>query len=290
MNQKLALCLVLLLALGVARAGATPEPLWQPVRPGVFYAAQELAAGSADQVHRLHWLRIDLQQADLELALSPQICSGMRLTDLDQDENVVASLNASFFTREFLTRGHSVSAGRSWEGNYRISEGPLLACGVERQCFVLHQPPPLAAPDWQDAASGVYSLLIGGVARSEAEDATCGAFCQTTHPRSAAGLDASRRWLFWLAVEGRQKQAVGLPLARLASLMQGVGVADAVNFDGGGSTGMHVLGQANALRPDEEPVPRRIANAFLLLQGAHSEARGKIAARCASALPAAGAR
>ena len=290
MKHILALCLGLLLALGTARADPDPQPQWQTVRPGVSYAAQELAASSADQVHRLHWLRIDLQQADLELALSPQVCSGMRLTDLDQDENVVASLNASFFTREFLTRGHSVSAGRAWDGNYRISEGPLLACAAGRQCQVLHQPPPLAAPDWQDAASGVYSLVVAGVARTEAEDAQCGAFCQTTHPRSAVGLDASRRWLFWLAVEGRQKQAVGLPLARLASLMQGVGVADAVNFDGGGSTGLHVLGQAKALRPDEEPVPRRIANAWLLLQGAHGEARGKIAARCASALPVAGAR
>ena len=290
MNQELALGLVLLLSFGSLRAEPGSELPWQAVRPGVVYAAQELAASTPDQLHRLHWLRIDLQQTDLAVALSPQSCAGMRLTDLDADENVIASLNASFFSREVPTRGHSVSAGRSWDGNYRISEGPLLACAAGGQCQVLHQPPPVAAPDWQDAASGVPSLVTGGVARSELDDAQCGAFCQTTHPRSAAGLDASRRWLFWLAVEGRQQQAVGLPLARLASLMQAAGVVEAVNFDGGGSTGLHVLGQAKALRPDEEPVPRRIANAWLLLHDASSDARGKIAARCASTLPSASAR
>ncbi len=290
MKQKLALGLGLLLSLGSARAAPGGELPWQAVRPGVVYAAQELATRGPDQVHRLHWLRIDLAQADLAIALSPQSCAGMRLTDLDRDDNVVASLNASFFTREFLTRGHSVSEGRPWDGNYRISEGPLLACVAGAQCEVLHQAPPVAPPHWQDVASGVYSLVVGGVARSDDDDARCGAFCQTTHPRSAVGLDASRRWLFWLAVEGRQKQAIGLPLARMASLMQAAGVAEAVNFDGGGSTGLHVLGQAKALRPDEEPVPRRIANAWLLLRDASSDARGKIAARCTKPEAAAATR
>jgi hypothetical protein len=287
MLKRLATCLEpvrwslwlgLLAALGSAQAAESPPIQWQVVRPGVSYALQEAATAQADVMHRLHWIRIDLQQAELEVTLTPQNCAGLRLSDLDGDERIVASINASFFSPDFRTRGYTVSDSRPWTGVYRLTESPLLAC-AERQCQVLHQPPDEAPKDWRNVAGGVRSLVVDGVARTEQEDAQCGAFCETPHPRSALGMDASRRWLFWLAVEGRQKRVIGLPLNRLAARMQAAGVVDAVNFDGGGSTDLHVLGKAKAARPDDEPLPRRIANAWLLL-GNGTVGHGKIASVC----------
>lgn len=277
----LAICSAALWQVVAAQSGASAPPLWQEVRPGISYAFQEVAASTPDVTHRLHWLRIDLQQADLEVALSPQPCSGLRQTDLDRDERVLASINASFFSRDFLTRGHTVSDALPWRGTYRLLDSPLLACSGERRCEVLHQPPEQGAPDWRNVAGGAHSLLTGGVARSPQDDVRCGAFCLTSHPRTAAGLDASGRWLFWLAAEGRQKSVTGLSLAHMAQLMLSAGVAEAINFDGGGSTDMHVLGQAKVARPDNEPLPRRIANAWLILLRANGVAHGKIEALCA---------
>lgn len=278
----LALGLAALCQLAAAQAGDSAPPVWQEVRPGLSYAVQEVAASTPDMTHRLHWLRIDLQQAELEVTLSPQQCAGLRLGDLDRHERVLASINASFFSRDFLPRGHTVSDHLPWTGVYRLPESPLLACNGERQCQVLHKPPEQAPLDWRNVAGGVHSLLTGGVARSQQDDVRCGAFCLTPHPRTAIGLDASGRWLFWLAAEGRQKAVSGLSLHDAAQRMQAAGVAEAINFDGGGSTDMHVLGQAKVARPDNEPLPRPIANAWLILARAETPAHGKIEPLCAT--------
>ena len=236
---------------------------WEQVRPGLLYAKQDVAIDGSEGVHRLHWLRLDLEQTDLYLSLTPQACAGLKLTALDRAP-IVASLNASFFTREFLTRGHTVSSGASWPGTLRVRESPMLACTATRQCQVLHLAPPVLFGQWRDAASGVHSLMTAGVPRTAAEDTLCGSFCTATHPRSAIGLDGTGRWMVWVAAEGRQKSVSGLSLTKLATLMSLQGVADAVNFDGGGSTALHIEANARTQRPDNEPLARRIANAWVI--------------------------
>jgi exopolysaccharide biosynthesis protein len=128
----------------------------------------------------------------------------------------------------------------------------------------LHQVPPAPSEQWRDAASGVHSLVTAGAPRTAADDTLCGSFCTTTHPRSAIGLDRTGRWMVWVAAEGRQKSVTGLPLAKLAELMRLQGVSDAVNFDGGGSTALHIEAKARTQRPDNEPEPRKIANAWVI--------------------------
>ena len=103
-----------------------------------------------------------------------------------------------------------------------------------------------------------------GVPRTAAEDMLCGSFCTATHPRSAIGLDGAGRWMVWVAAEGRQKSVSGLSLTQLATLMSLQGVVDAVNFDGGGSTALHIDANARTQRPDNEPEARRIANAWVI--------------------------
>ena len=236
---------------------------WEPIRPGLQYAQQDIAIEGSESLHRLHWLRLDLAQPDLYVALTPQSCAGLQMPTLDRSP-IVASMNASFFSKEFFSRGHTVSQGQVWKGNYRLADSPVLACTAGQSCQALHQAPAQESPAWRNAAAGVQSLLQAGRARTDAEDAQCGAFCTTTHPRSAVGLDTSGRTMVWVAAEGRQKSVTGLPLSQLARLMQEQGVFDAINFDGGGSTALHVLGQARTHRPDNEPQARAIANAWVI--------------------------
>jgi len=236
---------------------------WETVRAGLQYARQDIPIEGTDSMHRLHWLRLDLTQPDLHLALTPQSCAGLQMPDLDRPP-IVASMNASFFSKEFLTRGHTVSQAQVWKGNYRLADSPVLACSAGQRCQALHQAPALESPAWVDAAAGVQSLVQSGRARSDADDAQCGAFCTTTHPRSAIGLDTQGQTMVWVAAEGRQKFVTGLPLAKLARLMQTQSVFEAINFDGGGSTALHLEGQARTHRPDNEPQARAIANAWVL--------------------------
>jgi len=68
------------------------------------------------------------------------------------------------------------------------------------------------------------------------------------HPRTAAGVDKSRRWLYLVVVDGRQPDySVGMTARELAELMTQLGADRAVNLDGGGSSILLVAGQDGAL-------------------------------------------
>ncbi len=57
----------------------------------------------------------------------------------------------------------------------------------------------------------------------------------TVNPRTAAGITADGRLLFF-AADGRRKDSRGLTLEQLSDTMRSLGCVSAVNFDGGGST------------------------------------------------------
>jgi len=59
------------------------------------------------------------------------------------------------------------------------------------------------------------------------------------HPRTAYGLSADRRYLYVIAIDGRQKRwSLGTTGAETGTLLLEAGAWDAINMDGGGSTTM----------------------------------------------------
>ena len=59
------------------------------------------------------------------------------------------------------------------------------------------------------------------------------------HPRTAYGLSADRRYLYIIAIDGRQKNwSLGATGAETGALLIEAGADDAINMDGGGSTTM----------------------------------------------------
>lgn len=57
------------------------------------------------------------------------------------------------------------------------------------------------------------------------------------HPRTAAGVASDGRTLILVVVDGRQEgYSIGVTLPELAAIMIGLGAANAINLDGGGST------------------------------------------------------
>ena len=105
-------------------------------------------------------------------------------------------------------------------------------------------------------------LLDGG--RSVATDAdsiegTFARFSRERHPRSAAGFGPDSATLYLVAVDGRQKTSVGATLAELATILADLGVHDAINLDGGGSTALVVAG-ALANVPSDSSGERPVGN------------------------------
>jgi exopolysaccharide biosynthesis protein len=57
-------------------------------------------------------------------------------------------------------------------------------------------------------------------------------------PRTAVGIDASTGHILLAALDGRQAGAAGLSTLAWADVLAGLGIGNALNLDGGGSTTM----------------------------------------------------
>ncbi len=122
---------------------------------------------------------------------------------------------------------------------------------------------PLNAMLWkpQQAVGGSPVLLRSGQVNITdlAELITTSASPTTSRPRSAMGI-TDKGHLVLLAVQAPNNK--GVSLAGLASLLKSMGVTDAINLDGGGSTGMIVAG--TTLVRSADATDRPIVSAIFL--------------------------
>ena len=137
-----------------------------------------------------------------------------------------------------VSDGRLVSPPRTFGGR---GDPALLLLGDGRASIRAVDTPP--GPEVRHAVAGIGasssdpdrgSLLIeGGVDRS----ATARVEPLVRHPRTAAGVTQDGRRLVLVVVDGRRPGwSAGMTLPELAAFMLELGVHDAVNLDGGGSS------------------------------------------------------
>ncbi len=265
-------------AWAAAAAPLAPSTLaWQPIQRGLRYAT-----ASPWPESRAHLVQLDLKEPSLRLRLSEHRHRGQPmpaqidvmmagLTDISMGPQalgavVAVALNASFFDRRYAPRGHTTSEGQAWPEVLAPLESPLLACNRLQLCRIHFMPGPAADSNWFTAVAGTPWLLRGGQPRQAIDDQGCAALCARAHPRTAVGLDASGSVLTLVLVEGRRGAILGVALAPLAQWLQSLGVFDAVNLDGGGSSTLWLQGQAVMGRPDNEAAERALANALFIVR------------------------
>lgn len=250
---------LVLLALAGCATVAPPADGWQPLAPGLAHRAWAPWPDSDVQA-----LRADL--ATVRVALSPPADAGLPLDQMPSGRSALASINASFFDREFRPRGLTVSGGHPWPELLKLARptnDPVLAC--DTRCVIRFDAPARPEPGWQLGVSGTPWLVRDGHARTAEDDATCANLCAHTHPRTAVGLDATGRHLIVLLAAGRRGAVKGLTLTQTAELMRDLGAVQAFNLDGGGSSTLLIGGESRLPRPLNEPALRRVANALHLL-------------------------
>jgi hypothetical protein len=120
------------------------------------------------------------------------------------------------------------------------------------------------------------SLIVGGWPRilrdgeNVAGDAatvegTISRNAEMRHPRTAIGFSRDSTTLFLLTVDGRSEKSVGVTLVELARIMRQLGVWQALNFDGGGSTTM-VIDGAVVNVPSDATGERAVGDALVVVK------------------------
>lgn len=87
------------------------------------------------------------------------------------------------------------------------------------------------------------------------------------HPRSAVGISADGRTLYFFVAEGRLNRSQGATADDTACILRDIGASDAMLFDGGGSSALYVLGKiVNAPHHHRNHTLRAIANALAIVR------------------------
>jgi hypothetical protein len=215
---------------------------------------------SGGEPEAIHVLRVDLQDADLEVVTmiaddpdgdGPAEAALTDPRELAQRDHALAAVNANAFAglpdaegkrderwRAGLPvdiRGMAVHRG-VWRSGAHDDSVVHLGFGFDRGGTPFMGRVPDDSGQVAEAVNAWwYDLVDHGKAIPEPGG--------ERHPRTAIGLDPSRRWLYLVVVDGRQPDySVGMTARELAELMAQLGAHDALNLDGGGSSVLLIAG------------------------------------------------
>ncbi|MDQ8159301.1 MAG: phosphodiester glycosidase family protein [Gemmatimonadota bacterium] len=121
--------------------------------------------------------------------------------------------------------------------------------------------PALLVGGWPQLLRG--GIVVAGDAATI--EGTISRNAEMRHPRSAVGVSRDGRTVWLYVVDGRSTASVGMTLVELAEALRRLGVWDALNFDGGGSTALVVDGHLVNV-PSDPAGERAVGNAVLVME------------------------
>lgn len=114
------------------------------------------------------------------------------------------------------------------------------------------------SPDIKECSGGDVVILKRGAVVYEAHRFINGR--DSDNPRTMFGYDESRNNMVWCIVDGRSSMSDGCTYTEGADVMHFLGCYDAVNVDGGGSSGMYIEAFGIVNDPSDSGGERPVAN------------------------------
>ncbi|MCL2602185.1 MAG: phosphodiester glycosidase family protein [Treponema sp.] len=230
------------------------SPNWQmfapDVLPGLFFTS-----GRTDSPRLEFWaLRIDLTELSLEFVVNSATRS-TKVSSFVRDYALLAGINTVPF--------YPVS---SRDGEARTSTGVVVSAGLvlsppahnydalvffrDGRARIIPQSK-LADLSAVKTAIGGFRIILND---SELPPRLSPSPTAPRHPRSAAGLSADGRTLYLLVIDGRRRASIGATEAETGLILQKLGAASGLNFDGGGSTAMALRFPDGRVRTVNTPI------------------------------------
>lgn len=286
--------IVAAMLISLAAADATPilTP-WTPAFKGIDRVVGTNTPGGGGvftNLQVIHALRIDLTDPDVRLFTTPRLTNyvaevqetgGLTVSDFLRTNQLQAAINANFFSpgQYYLPPGTPmVVEGLAVSEGVVVSEqeGPPSSSAIvfdvtNRASIIYTNWPATNTAGIFTAVSGIYPLLINGTNVGYSYLADPG-FIHEPNPRTVMGLSQDRRYLFLVAIDGRQPgYSVGAYDYESAEWLLLLGASDGVNMDGGGSTTLVVqdttgvplpLNHSSAVANDPQGRERTVGSHF----------------------------
>jgi hypothetical protein len=242
---------------------------------------------------RVHTLRIPVQgNFEITMAVSPNLITVAEFAATNQE---IAAINGGFFdAQNEKTTAYLIHNGQivgNPQENERLTQNPKLKpylsqifnrsefrryqCGtINRYAIALHNAPIPPNCELKDALGGGPRLLPtitateeGFWAESQGKVIRDAIALKQRNARTAIGIMPSGDLLWVMAAQKKELgQNSGLSLPELADFMRSQGVQEALNLDGGSSSGMYYQGKIflGKLTAKGEPVVRSVKSVLVL--------------------------
>ena len=245
-----------LTAVALAQFSAGAETLTNRPLPGIICISET----RTNPPERLFVAEVDLKNPQLHLRVAAggpdPDGPGKWQTTLMEPTKIAARENFDFVINGDFFKARGVNDGEGTNSAFRASlwalaEGPAMTdgktwstCTNARPCLVVHKNQTVTietlaqpnADDWE---------VVGGDALLVHDGVVVPHSSKVRHPRTVAGLNATRTKLTILVVDGRKPGvALGMSYNELAAEMIRLGCKEALNLDGGGSSVMAVRDMA----------------------------------------------
>jgi hypothetical protein len=267
---------------GISSSSVKPSPEALPI-----YRVYELPHS------RVHTLRIPAQgNFEVTVAVSPNLRT---VAEFAAKNQAIAALNGGFFdAQNQKTTAYLIQNGQivgNPQNNERLTQNPKLKpylsqifnrsefrryqCGtVNRYAITLHDAPIPPNCQLKDALGGGPRLLPtitateeGFWAENQGKIVRDAIALKQRNARTAIGIMPSGD-LFWVMAAQKKElgQNSGLSLPELADFMRSQGIQDALNLDGGSSSGIYYQGKIflGKLTAKGEPVVRSVKSVLVL--------------------------
>ncbi|MDO4697951.1 MAG: phosphodiester glycosidase family protein [Pasteurellaceae bacterium] len=214
----------------------------------------------------IHVSRVNLSCKNIQLIASTQNDQGLSVSEFAEKYQTNIAINGSFFRQDLSPIGLNISQFKRTNKSYDTRARSFLACTAQNQCYIDPKNSVTKInPKWQFAVAGwqYYHQQSGKFECAISDSIGCqqGIFTGK-HPRTMVGLDNKRQWLYLVVVEGRQLNYRGMTMDELAELATQIGLTQAVNLDGGGSSTMVVNQQRVSRLPLLQMRERKVGNHF----------------------------
>lgn len=217
--------LLLFVVFGACRAD------WQRVAPGVEY--QRMTRGTLDA----HVTRIDLRDPAVRVIASEASDRGLTVSEFARKREAIVAINADYFDEQLRPIGLAMGACGVWTKGEKVGRKQGLV-GVGRRRAQI-QGNTMKPRRWMTGAVSGWPLLNRDCEPLQDLPGS-DHFTRAPHPRTAVGLSANGRTMYFVVADGRREGVPGPTLPELAAFMDEIGACVAMNLDGGGSSAMWV--------------------------------------------------
>lgn len=196
----------------------------------------------------------------------------VKTSEIAKKQNAVAGINGGFFRSDCSSidmvkiKGHLISPNQM-TANPQPTFGVFLIPNSAVTTFKIDDI--AAQKDWSKAyhALGGYPNLVTD-SMIDIHPKKDSPFFNDRHPRTALGI-LDDNTVYLVTLDGRTRAGSGVSIEDLAEFLLGLGVKDAINLDGGGSTTMWIRGEGVVNSPsdnrrDDPGGERGVANGLLV--------------------------